>query len=133
MTRRAEEAEGETGRMNRGFTLVELLIVILVLGVLSSIASAKIHGMRDEAEAASCRSNLANLATAEELYSTHHGYIHFTGSIGDLEPFCSGASGMVCPSGGDYILDFDSRGGVRCSWGGSVEHGSVAGGIKSWE
>jgi prepilin-type N-terminal cleavage/methylation domain-containing protein len=119
--------------MNRGFTLVELLIVILVLGVISSIASAKIQGMREEAEAASCRSNLANLATAEELYSTHHGYIHFTGSIGELEPFCSDASRMVCPSGGDYILDFDSRGGVRCSWAGSVEHGSVAGGIKSWE
>ncbi len=121
--------------MNRGFSLVELIVVLAVLAVLSSIASAKLQSMRDEAEAASCRTNLANLATAEQLYATQHGYINFSGSMSDLEPFITGGGGNspACPSGGEYVLNFDRRGGVQCTWAERRAHGSVSDGIKSWE
>lgn len=52
----------------RGFTLVELLIVILIIGVLAVIALPNFVRTRERAYVAALKSDLRNLATAEEDY-----------------------------------------------------------------
>jgi prepilin-type N-terminal cleavage/methylation domain-containing protein len=55
-------------RNKSGFTLVELLTVILIIGLLAVIALPRFVNTRDKAFYAAMRSDLRNLATAEEDY-----------------------------------------------------------------
>ena len=61
-------------RSSRGFTLVELLVVVVIIGVLAAIAIPKFQSTKGKANAATLKSDLRNLATAQEAYF----YEHFT-------------------------------------------------------
>ena len=52
-----------------GFTLVEIMIVVLVIGVLLNIASPAFVASRDKSQARSCVKNLSDFATAKEQYA----------------------------------------------------------------
>lgn len=50
------------------FTLIELMIVVLIVGVLAAIAIPRFEITKGKAHAAALKSDLRNLATAEEGY-----------------------------------------------------------------
>lgn len=52
----------------RGFTLIELLIVVVIIGILASIAIPKFVNTKQKAYVAQMKSDLKNLATAEEAF-----------------------------------------------------------------
>ncbi len=52
----------------RGFTLVELLMVIVILGILVTILVPRFASTRDKAFVTAMKSDLRNLATAQESY-----------------------------------------------------------------
>lgn len=52
----------------RGFTLIELLIVVVIIGVLAVVAIPKFANTKEKAYLAQMKSDLRNLATAEEAY-----------------------------------------------------------------
>jgi prepilin-type N-terminal cleavage/methylation domain-containing protein len=51
-----------------GFTLVELLIVVVIIGILATIAIPKFSSTREKAFVAAVRSDLRNLASQQEIY-----------------------------------------------------------------
>ena len=57
----------------RGFTLIELLVVVVILGVLAMIAIPKLQNTRGRGNAATLRSDLRSLSTAQEAYFYEHG------------------------------------------------------------
>ncbi|MCB9846225.1 MAG: prepilin-type N-terminal cleavage/methylation domain-containing protein [Phycisphaeraceae bacterium] len=56
----------------RAFTLVELLIVILILGILAAIVVPSFFGATEEARQETTRHELLKLRRAVEVYMTRH-------------------------------------------------------------
>ena len=61
-----------------GFTLIELIIVIVIIGVLASIAAPMMQKMSDKAIVAEVITMLGSMRTAERMYYTE------TGSYGGM-------------------------------------------------
>jgi type IV pilus assembly protein PilA len=51
-----------------GFTLIELLIVVVIIGLLAAIALPKMSYTKEKAYVSTMKSDLRNLATAQEAY-----------------------------------------------------------------
>ncbi|MFC1735203.1 type II secretion system protein [Candidatus Hydrogenedentota bacterium] len=65
---------------NKGFMLVELLVVIGIIAILASILLPALAKAREKARQASCASNLMNLGMALTLYAEDHkGYYPWSG------------------------------------------------------
>ena len=52
----------------RGFTLIELLIVVVIIGLLAAIAIPKFVNTKEKTYVAAMKSDLRNLATAQEAF-----------------------------------------------------------------
>lgn len=63
----------------RGFTLVELVVVTLVIGILAAIAIPRYSGSKEKAFVASMKADLVSAAIYEEQYSAEHHGQYFSG------------------------------------------------------
>jgi prepilin-type N-terminal cleavage/methylation domain-containing protein len=94
-------------RLNKkGFTLVEIMIVIAVLGVLASIAIGQFINYRTRSYNTSAKTDLRTVATAQEAY--YMDTSSYTRSLGTLTTPSYGvgiSDGVVMP-----ILSADSNG-----------------------
>ena len=71
------------GRSRRAFTLIELLIVVVIIGILAAIAIPKFANTKGKANAAALKTDLRNLSTAEEAYFFENSA--YTSTIADLQ------------------------------------------------
>jgi len=64
-----------------GFTLLELLIVVVIIGILAAIAIPKFSSTKEKALVSGMKADLRNYASMEESY-----YVDFTayGNLGSL-------------------------------------------------
>jgi prepilin-type N-terminal cleavage/methylation domain-containing protein len=56
-------------RRERGFTLVEIMIVVLIIGILLAIAVPSFMNARERSRANACRSNLRQVQAAKEQWA----------------------------------------------------------------
>jgi MSHA pilin protein MshA len=55
-------------RSHSGFTLIELVIIIVVLGILAAVAIPKYQDITNEAKAAACKGALGSLRSGVSIY-----------------------------------------------------------------
>ena len=55
-------------RNNRGFTLIEIMVVILIIGVLAALIVPKVMSRPDEARITAARQDIATISQALNLY-----------------------------------------------------------------
>ena len=80
-----------------GFTLVELLIVVVILAILAGILVPQFSSATDDAKMSSLDSNLANTRSAVELYYQQHG--HYPGSVTAVGTACAAGPGGTTGTG----------------------------------
>jgi type IV pilus assembly protein PilA len=73
MVRKLQQRIGEG---QRGFSLIEILVVILIIGVLAAIALPAFLGQRSKGQDSSAKSAARNLVSAiESFYATNKTYV----------------------------------------------------------
>ncbi|MGB2600472.1 MAG: prepilin-type N-terminal cleavage/methylation domain-containing protein [Candidatus Omnitrophota bacterium] len=89
----------------RGFTLVEILIVLAVIGLISAVAFPQFIKARTTAGASICISNLKKLEEGKDLWAVWEGgAMNETPTWSDLIPDYLRKT-PSCPLGGSYSLN----------------------------
>ena len=101
-------------RFLTGFTLIEILFVVILIGVLAAIAIPRIVTTAGTARQNACHSNIAIMNTQIEQYGLAVGsYPATLGAVADSTTyFPDGAP--TCPTGGTYTMDGTTK-RVSCS------------------
>jgi len=60
-------------RLHRGFTIVELLVVITIIGLLMALLIPAVAGARERARAAQCLTNISQISKAAQTYTMEKG------------------------------------------------------------
>jgi prepilin-type N-terminal cleavage/methylation domain-containing protein len=90
-----------------GFTLVEIMIVVLIIGILMAIAVPNFIRARESSRRNSCIANLKQIDSAKEQWAMDNKAASgATVNMSDIAgTYMKGAAtGPLCPSGGTYTV-----------------------------
>ena len=109
-------------RKRSGFTLIEIMIVVLIIGILLAIAVPNFVRARESSRAKACVANLKQIDSAKEQYAMDNklaagaGAPAMTSLVGSANYI---KSTPACPSSGTYTVDVIGT-SPSCSIGGTA-------------
>ncbi|MDQ7780651.1 MAG: type II secretion system major pseudopilin GspG [Planctomycetota bacterium] len=117
-----------------GFTLVEMMVVIVIIGIMATVLITYVAGQSDQARIAAAKGHIAQLDTAVQLFKMQNG--RFPGTLAELmnrppdaKVWPEGGYVKTVPKdpwGGEYVLRVPGSGGrpfeIYC-WGADMAQG----------
>lgn len=61
-------------RRNKGFTLIEILVVVVIIGILSTVVVLNVGGVTDDSRRTAARSDVSTLEQALEIYKLQNAF-----------------------------------------------------------
>jgi len=107
--------------LQKGFTLVELLIVVIILAILAAIVVPQFASSTDDAKVSSLDSTLANMRAAIDLYYQQHG--EYPGNVTSIGLACAAGPGGATGTGAlqteqaffDQLSRYTNAAGESCT------------------
>lgn len=84
-------------RTDRGFSILEMLAVLVILGVLAVMALSSYTGARDKGYLTTLKTDLKNLAIHQEIYYYDEGNFNYSDDLGDLKLYLSPGVSITIP------------------------------------
>ncbi len=98
-------------RNEKGFTLVELMIVVVIIGILASIAIPKFSSLIGKTKATEAKTILGQIVQSEKTYYfTNNAYVDFNTALAD--PPVPNDGSLDCPP-----IGFTQPDGARFAYG----------------
>ena len=121
-----------------GFTLIELMVVVLIIAILIAIAIPTFLGARQRAQNRSAQSNMRNALTAEKTtYTDTQVYTSTSATLTAIEPTLTYVTGIPAKGtrevyvnvnvGGDTVVLGAQSASGNCYWLQDVANGATAG------
>ena len=105
-------------RSKKGFTLVELMVVVIILGILVAIAIPIYNNVTGDAQKKACASNERTLEGAVAMYQAANGGVNpGTVTVNDLVTGGFIEAEPTCPVDGTSKYTINSNGTVSCGGG----------------
>ena len=103
-------------RSEHGFTLVELIVTLVIVGILAAAALTRYLDLSSAAKSGACRTNQLSMESAQAMHfstTSLEGEGSYATQFSELADFIKGGAIPQCPGGGTYSLL--STGRVTCS------------------
>ena len=104
---------------SKGFTLVEIMIVVAIIGLLAAIAVPNFTQARTNARTSACVNNLRLIDGAKQQWALETNAAEDAEpDEADVTPYLKNSTMPACPADGDYVLNAVNA-VPTCSFGGT--------------
>ena len=112
-------------KRDKGFTLLEVMLVVIIIGIIAIIALPRLLVTKTQAEEESCDSNLQAIRTQLECYQWNNGTYPAGDATGNIDffldttnyglywPETTAVSG-ACPAGSNYVYGMSGPAAASC-------------------
>jgi len=99
------EQKRERRQAQAGFTLIEILLVVVIIGILAAVAVPKFSGRIGQSKMSAAKASMQSISLALDMYEIDHG--NYPSSLNDL----------VSGSGSDWHGPYLKQGLPKDPWG----------------
>jgi prepilin-type N-terminal cleavage/methylation domain-containing protein len=113
---------------NRGFTLVELLVVVTILGILAAVVTTSLVGLTGTAKTNACAEELRTVQTAMDAMMAKNNITAVAARTTDTNTFSALPTGTGAqPLSPNYLRQTTTKGSYRWTAAGLVTAGTTGG------